>query len=120
MGLLAQVEGPYEVVADGESTVLVLEPKSRSPRTIEFRPDDILAPIEGLTLKNGMTLRFQTFVEEGEGSGGATKRLQGTLGGKWPTYVICTAQGDDVHPDWCISLLATLRPKADGCVEGGN
>jgi len=120
MGLVAEVEGNYEVRAYDLSSLLVLEPNGRSPRTILFRPNDILAPIEGVELENGMTLRFQTFVEEAEGSGGATVRLQGTLKGRWPYYVICTAQGEDVDPTWCVPLLGTLRPKSEGCGSNGE
>jgi hypothetical protein len=120
LGYVLPVEGEVTVTQSKGSVTLDLAPGGRAPELITLRAVDKSAmqipdtPEEAL-LSNGLTLHYRPRTGEVEGSSGAEVFLGGWLEGETPLSVSCSTIGKYISPEWCLPMLAELRPVAVGC-----
>jgi hypothetical protein len=110
--------GAYEIVEREDGATILIEPNGRSPRMIVLnRADGVELGDDGVVLKNGLKLDYDTSTEEAAGSGGAVAGLVGLLGSDPPLAVTCSMQSEIPDAEWCLPILGQLRSEADGCTE---
>jgi hypothetical protein len=121
------VEEEVGLVERADGWRVVFEPDGRAPSELTLISlEGMIDPANGAVLpesevfSNGWTLRYRVEVDEAMGSGGAETRLGGWIDSTPPLGVSCTAQAEYPDADWCLPILDRLRPKAEGCVAGGN
>jgi hypothetical protein len=121
------VEAEVGLIERPDGWTVVFEPDGRAPSeltliSIQRVPDPADGPVlpQSEVLGNGWTLRYAFEVDEAVGSGGAETRLSGWIDSTPPLAVSCTAQAEHPNAEWCVPILGSLRPKAEGCGTGGN
>jgi uncharacterized membrane protein YphA (DoxX/SURF4 family) len=119
LGLSMHLAPGARITAGDDRATIMLEPETRTPRTIELRKIEASVArrwpeqtphLEG-PIADGLATVSYNVVEEPGGSGGNEMRLTGVFELCGSGFqVICVAQGEPPpDPAWCLALLDTLR-----------